>query len=811
MDVRNVKVSIRSKVPRYEQTNFSGIEQKKAMGDESIYDLYGITSDEYPILSTTPPRSVGSLKYENPIYYGMADKPYVIAGDEEGETFDFWQSGTSYDVGDRVLYCGNIYVCIQRYGASSDSAKAVPASNAVNWKLYDGNTFSYDGNFGVDITFRENGVYYHEGEWYICKKEHSYGGIGDTALWEKSVPDWRSKGGTIFDGRYHSRNTYHKGNVVYIYEGSTLKFYINIYEGNTKNTYVTNTSRWMYADIEIPIFNEDVTYNIGDRVSRVSLPRSEDDFYIKISNVDNPRDNTEMWMPYRCSALYYDGEHIDGIQLLPGKKVCSYLNGKICIFPDKIYYDVIDKKFGFMKGTYTGCYPYDGIYSEANVDGYFENDAFVDNRQLIWYMSDSKKLIEGATGGYDTLSLWWSSSSGKTPVSNHGNINLKDIFNDGDIIEIKMLSADSVDYTNLVSGYYIVREVGSYYLRFDSQTFAGINFGSSTEVVNHTTLYELGAMSLKKDVPDMDTLCVSQNRMWGAKDNTVYACALGNCLSWQSYTGLDTDAVAFDIGTPGNIISSYEYGNSPMFFKENEFYRVYGSTVSDYSLTRVAGVGVNSDSANSICEINSVLFFNSPDGVYAYSGGIPSIISDNFDGRITDCIASTDGFKYYAMATIGGKRRMYVYDANKRVWTSESGIDVIGYARHDNTLKCLDSSGYEYVISGYGDFGTVMDDICEEAYIEFNDFYGGGIGHKEISRIIIRASVNPRYNPLHIYIQYDSDGMWHRVGKMYNQNNYKRVMEFGFALRKCDHYRFKLVCQGEFTLYSIAREYIDNE
>ena len=696
--MRHEKVNVRTKMPRYEQARFGGIEQGKALGDESIYDLFDISPDDFPILSTVDNRRQGSDKYDNPIYYGMADKPFVIAGSGKGVAFGLFKSKKAYGVGAKVLYAGDIYECIYQYGDTDSNADAVPAANSKNWRLYKNNTFSYDGSYVEGTKFRANNVYYYGGKWYICKKEHEYS--ADT----------------------------------------------------------------------------------------------------------NPSVNTDLWEPYSCTFFYYNGKKIDGIQLIPGKKTCSYLNGKICIFPDKVYYDVTNGKFGHMKGNYSGYYPYTHYKGEAEVNGYYEN-IYIGGRKLSWALSDSSKFIEGATGRYDTLSLWWMHEGGQDYASSHGNINLKNIFSAGDIVHIENGSSGSGE-TLLVEGYYIIREVGEYYLRFDSQTFAGLTLKNSF-TSGHIELYYLSKLKLNKDVPDMDMLCVSQNRMWGAKDNTVYACALGNCLSWQSYTGLETDAVAFDCGTVGNFISCTEYGNYPVFFKENEFYRVYGNTVSEYSLTRIASIGVDKDSPYSVAEINSTLIMHSPSGIYAYSGGIPSIISDNFKGNIKSCIASTDGFKYYAMATIDGRRRLYVYDLAKRIWTSESGLEVIGFITYENCLRCLTQSGVEVELSGNSDWGTVESDVTEEAIIEFNDFYGGGVGHKEVSRIIVRASVEPRYNPLHIYIQYDSDGMWHRVMKVYNQNNRKKIAEAGFALRKCDHFRLRFVCQGKFSLYSVAREYID--
>ena len=98
----------------------------------------------------------------------------------------------------------------------------------------------------------------------------------------------------------------------------------------------------------------------------------------------------------------------------------------------------------------------------------------------------------------------------------------------------------------------------------------------------------------------------------------------------------------------------------------------------------------------------------------------------------------------------------------------------------------------------------------KKAYIEFGDYYEGSVGAKDLGKIILRASVNPRYGELNIFVQYDSDGIWHKAGSVYNQNTNKKVSEFSFFPRRCDHYRLRLECEGRFTLYSLARQVKNN-
>ena len=405
------------------------------------------------------------------------------------------------------------------------------------------------------------------------------------------------------------------------------------------------------------------------------------------------------------------------------------------------------------------------------------------------------------------IRMLWNSphqSNGAT----HNDLNLFDltkIFNPGDAVQItQAYKGSSDDYTIIDDGTYEVSEVTVDTLVFSSNVFAGAKIGEESVAGSN---YFLGNVSFSKGIPEMDYICTSNNRVWGCKDDTVYASELGNVFSWTRYGTEDIDPVFIESGDLGSFTGCCEYGGYPLFFKEKEMYRVYGDVSSNFSLVKIADYGMRADSPHSVSVVNSVLLFLSNEGVCAYTGGIPAVISTGLKRKLTDGISGTDGTRYYLSVNDGEGRRIYVYDTYNRVWSSEEREDKpIAMVSLDNDLVAMSSKGVRETVSRpSGTWGTKTE-VRHNAVIEFADFYEGYIGTKDVGKIIMRISMDPKKNPVFVYIQYDSDGQWHKIGKVFNQSNTKKMCEFGFFPRRCDHYRIKLECKGIFTLYSMARQ-----
>lgn len=517
------------------------------------------------------------------------------------------------------------------------------------------------------------------------------------------------------------------------------------------------------------------------------------------NTADPPDSDIVNWERYSYASLWYNGKKVDGLELIACKKRCAYLNGYIIILPDKMYYNIDSGKFGYILGSRTGS------FNVSDYEGFYTNGQYFERALEPW-------LTHG-DGYYNKIVFAWGSDNNSTigMQLTYGIYDLTKLFKSGDKVNITQRTSAGQSIAKITDGEYVINDVTPNSITFYSNSFAGAAFGDDSLVVDSQTDYwYLGTISISKIMPDMDDLCVANNRVWGCKNDTIYACALGDCLSWHSGLGTAADATFIETGDAGAFVGCCEYGGYPTFFKENEMYRVYGTTSYNFALKKAADYGLEKNSSDSLCVVDSVLFFLSPKGVCAYTGGIPSVVSGGLRIHLSDGVAGTDGRRYYLDAYDGSGRRIYVYDSNYRIWTSEySDSKPCGMINTDNVLWCMNESGESVSISG-----NVSDAELEllpdrKAYIESNDFYNDSMDAKHFGRIKIRACVNPKYNPLEIYVCYDSSGKWSKIGEIFNQSNRKNISEFGFHPMRCDHFRIRLECKGEFVLYGVERQIVD--
>lgn len=767
-----------ARIPEYEQVRFSGIDRNKASGDGTIFDMRNITTDDFPVMSATPNRKIRTTAYDKPWFYGSADKEYVIAGEFANFENETWESGKAYNVGDIAGYNGLFYIVIKNVSENSDASQTPPTTNAEYWSIYSNITFTYEETWNYWHTVRVGDVVNFGNRYFRSKTGRNIMLYNDTSNWRilrsGEYPDTR--------GTYDGDVKYTMNDIVY-YNGEYYRP-----RKDTQGNLPTNAEYW-----KLVTWNYSSSYEVGDCV----IFRPPGKYYYRLQKINtagntSPANDTANWEPYTYASFYYDNQLIEGLHLSPGRKECAYLNGHIVIIPDNIYYKVDDGSFGYLKGTksgkvdtrnYRGIY-YNGKKFDYPMVGVIENETAMN------------KITLGFFGGNTIM-----------PASEYSTLDLTKVFRSGDAVDVNQIRQNShEDYAIIRNGTYYVDSVTSDSLTFTTGAFSLIDIGENAAFGSNEKYLYLGDIILSKGLPDLDFLCVSNNRMWGCHEDTVYSSALGDVFIWQKYSGVETDPVYIESGDLGSFTGCIEYNGYPVFFKEHEMYRVYGSTASTFALQKVADYGLRKDSPHAVSVVDSVLFFLSPEGICAYTGGVPAVISDNLRTDLSEGAFVSADKKLYASVRDNNGRVMYVYDTDNRIWSSETFEDMpLGFAKINGEQRMMNSEG-NLVLIGKTTSEWQNEADTEIAYIEFNDFYGDSLDGKRLGKITIRASVEPEYDALEVYVQYDSDGEWHKVGSIYNQNNRKKVSEFGFFPRKCDHYRIRLECRGKFTLYSIARQ-----
>ena len=312
----------------------------------------------------------------------------------------------------------------------------------------------------------------------------------------------------------------------------------------------------------------------------------------------------------------------------------------------------------------------------------------------------------------------------------------------------------------------------------------------------------------ERRVPDLDFVTEQGNRVWGCsrKENSIYACALGDPTNWYSYRGIASDSYAVSVGSDGAFTGAASCLSYILFFKENCIHKLYGSKPSDYQMSSVRCRGVAAKAAGSLCVIAETLYYLSPDGVMAWSGSLPAKVSGALDtGKLTAADWAMGGqldARYYLYlhrrADGDGSGRLLVYDTEKGLWHEESpaGTEMVSTGQQ---LYLWDGSALWAAGSDRETEGE------EEANPRF-EAVTGDIGmsvpdDKYISRVTLRLDALA-HTVVTVAVSYDG-GAWETVGSCAVTQEHQRV-NLPFVPRRHDLMRLKFSGTGQMTLRSMA-------
>lgn len=314
---------------------------------------------------------------------------------------------------------------------------------------------------------------------------------------------------------------------------------------------------------------------------------------------------------------------------------------------------------------------------------------------------------------------------------------------------------------------------------------------------------EPGEITLARTVPDLDWICVNENRLWGCKGDEIYASKLGDPKNFNVFDGLASDSWSVPSGSAGTFTGCVSYLGYPCFFKEDKIFKVYGSKPSNYELMGSATMGVKEGCGRSLAIAGEVLFYVARNGPTAYSGGIPSFIGDVFGGENwQNAVAGSDGLKYYiSMTAADGKRSLFCYDSRRGTWYREDETDAMGFAMEDG-LHLLTAGGAVWRLDGGG---TGQEESAFTWYAEFADFAEGSPDAKGYSKLQLRLELEEGAD-IAVKLRYDSAGDWETVREA-EANGRKRTILLPVIPRRADHYRIRLEGTGGCTVYSLARSY----
>lgn len=328
------------------------------------------------------------------------------------------------------------------------------------------------------------------------------------------------------------------------------------------------------------------------------------------------------------------------------------------------------------------------------------------------------------------------------------------------------------------------------------------------------TEYDAGGLSVQRIAYDFDFICEKDNRLWGvcnkqknANDGAcgrlIAASALGDPTSFNKFDGLSTDSWQVAVAGDGDFTACCNYGDCVLFFKEDKVYKVAGDLPEQYTLYPYNIAGVQKGSHKSLVNINETLFYKGVNGVYAYGGGAPGLVSSALGrNKYYDAVAGSDGIVYYISMRNDGGYHLFTYDTLTGIWLREDDTEAADFCFSSGDLLML-TGGKLYLINGEADTddGTPIKWSAELA--SFNE--ATDHNRRSYSRLLLRTSMkNLKTDSVSVYVS-NTSGRWDPCTK-----KNLSVGDYVIPLKpnRDNDLRIKIEGKSPDMVLSLAREYI---
>lgn len=423
-------------------------------------------------------------------------------------------------------------------------------------------------------------------------------------------------------------------------------------------------------------------------------------------------------------------------EVTAGKKQIATIGRYIVIFPDKVYYDTENDEFGSMELTLQAGY--------------------------VKFTSSTIVVAEA----YGTVK-----------------------FKEGDLITISGASAGENNKDVILRGIKKPFETSTT-LVFDDNSFTA---------VDHDEGKNQKGITLKRIVPDLDFICESNYRLWGTHGNTIYGSKYSDPFNFSVFEGLSGDSYTIDVGSEGDFTGCIAYSSHICFFKEHTLHKLYGTKPSNFSLSDSNVFGVQSESERSMQIINETLLYKGVNGVYAYTGGVPELISGNFGNkRFSAAVACSDGEKYYISMRQGNEWGLYTFDMGRGIWLKEDDIRAVDMTFYDGKVYYIDSAGGLYFIDKSADRSDVEWDAT------FCTIHETINERKVYSKFHLRLDLSEGAY-LAVDMKTDNDPIWKQIYATHNEK--ERTVSIPIMPTRCDSIDIRLRGKGQCIVKAFIREY----
>lgn len=472
------------------------------------------------------------------------------------------------------------------------------------------------------------------------------------------------------------------------------------------------------------------------------------------------------------------------LNLTAGEKQLVNMGAYVLIFPDKKYASTLDPAdFGDLEVRFGPDIPV--TMTPCDLEGADRIPDFVqsmepkgvENRCLWLDTSVSPNILKEWS---ESASLWVTVQTAYVRLSAPG-IGRDFRQHDG----VTLSGAGSLDGANVI-----------WLAEPDAVVVSGVLDGKQT--------VETG-LTVSRTVPDMDYITECGNRLWGCRFgpgadgktvNELYASKLGDFRNWNCFMGLSTDSYAVGVGSQGPFTGAVTYLGTPVFFKEDCLYKVYGSYPAAFRVQSTACRGVRRGSGESLAIVGSTLYYQSPMGICAYDGSLPAEVGKALgEGPFSQGAGAGYGGKYFLSLRGENEDAIYVFDPAYGQWHRETGIG----ARQLHFCR-----GKLYGLSEAGEITVLRGAASEEkvCWMAQTGRISGWDGRNQVLTGLELQLLLGQRAKARVLVRYDDLGPWEVIGTMTGTD---RRFLLPVRPRPCSHLELRLEGEGDLRLYSLTR------
>ncbi|MBO4212447.1 MAG: hypothetical protein J5878_07320 [Oscillospiraceae bacterium] len=306
---------------------------------------------------------------------------------------------------------------------------------------------------------------------------------------------------------------------------------------------------------------------------------------------------------------------------------------------------------------------------------------------------------------------------------------------------------------------------------------------------------------LCRALPKMDYVVEAANRRWGCRCgngvNELYGSKLGDFRNWSVFEGLSTDSYRVGRGHDGPYTGAAVLGGCPLFFRSDCLEKIFPSSNGDHGVVTVSLSGIESGSSGSAVVIRDRLYYKSVDGICAYGGTLPTLVSGALgDQRYRNAVGAAVGSRYYVcMESERAESCLFVLDTDTGCWYREEDTDFV---------EAYSQDGYLYLLPRAGESLICVNEATDSREVSWYAETGNLAAQMGEQRFVTRLRITARLDQgseLRVYLSCDG-GPWLRKGEIHG--NELQTLTLPLSPRRCRRFRLRLEGIGGMELHQLA-------